>query len=394
MKIPAIWRTMPMWKFARPWRGARMSDRRSFIISLKMLRRRSGREIAANKATPAQANLLLASDDHEEVRYDLARKIARLLPELTASEQTKVGELTIQALEILAQDQLPKVRALLSDELKHSVDAPHNLIKQLALDIEAIVCTPILEYSPLLSDDDLLEIITSGVASAGLSAIASRDSVAPPVSDAIVATLDVPAVASLLGNPSAQIREETLDRIIDNAVDVQSWHEPLVVRPELSVRAVRRIATFVARSLIERLVETHDLDAETESSLRQRVEGRIQDDRDSDDDGSGKVAALAASGGLNEASVAEAIVAGDRKFVHEALAHLAGYSIGRVERIPWLRQRAGGHGPGVACQFEHASRAHFAAACGEIAEQRGLERAQRGRLSAQRRPDGTGARRV
>ena len=68
-----------------------------------------------------------------------------------------------------------------------------------------------MEYSPLLSDEDLLEIIAAGPVQGGLSAVARRSKVDVSIADAIVRANDIPAVAALLGNKNAQIREETLD---------------------------------------------------------------------------------------------------------------------------------------------------------------------------------------
>ena len=48
-------------------------------------------------------------------------------------------------------------------------------------------------------------------------AISRRVALGQDVADAIVDTGDIEAVAELLGNASAQIREETLDRIVDQA---------------------------------------------------------------------------------------------------------------------------------------------------------------------------------
>src|SRR5690606_34919640 len=48
------------------------------------------RAIAQNPATPAQADLLLAQDADEEVRCQLARKIARLIPDLNETERARV----------------------------------------------------------------------------------------------------------------------------------------------------------------------------------------------------------------------------------------------------------------------------------------------------------------
>ena len=74
---------------------------------------------------------------------------------------------------------------------------------------KAIVAAPILEYSPLLSDADLIEIIACGQVQEVLAAIARRRPVSEAVGDVLVQSLDVPAVAALLVNPDAKIRKET-----------------------------------------------------------------------------------------------------------------------------------------------------------------------------------------
>lgn len=231
--------------------------------------------VAANPTTPVQADELLADDADEEVRCDLTLKIARLLPDMSRDEQEKVRELTFAMLKRLASDQLPRVRALLSEELRRSRHVPVAIVRQLALDAAVIVSTPVLEYSPLLSDLDLMEVIAAGCAQEALCAIARRDRISEDVSDAVVATFDVPAVATLLANKKASVREATLDKITENAADVQNWHEPLVMRPELSIRAVRRVAGFVASSLLEMLAQRNDLDGETAKFLDQRLKARI-----------------------------------------------------------------------------------------------------------------------
>ncbi|MEE8283592.1 MAG: hypothetical protein V3R63_01230, partial [Alphaproteobacteria bacterium] len=114
------------------------------------------REIAVNEATPAHADVLLARDGDEVVRCELARKIARLAPHLSAKEREKIWALTVEALEILAQDQLARVRQALAEALKDVAEAPHHIIQRLARDVEQAVAAPVLEFSPLLSDDDLL----------------------------------------------------------------------------------------------------------------------------------------------------------------------------------------------------------------------------------------------
>ncbi|WP_341703174.1 DUF2336 domain-containing protein [Ferrovibrio sp.] len=231
--------------------------------------------IADNDATPAQAHILLANDASSAVRTRLAEKVTRLLPGLSGEEAGKARDFAIQTLELLARDELTRIRALLSEALKSADNVPHHVIKQLAQDVEVIVSAPVLQFSPLLTDDDLREIVAASAQSGALSAIARRIGLSAGVSDAIVATRDVSAVAALLANDSAQIREETLDLILDTAPSHEQWHEPLVQRPNLPGKAAKRIAGFVAASLLNRLASRQDLPADTLAEVRQVMEQRL-----------------------------------------------------------------------------------------------------------------------
>ncbi|MBC8339694.1 MAG: DUF2336 domain-containing protein [Rhodospirillales bacterium] len=234
--------------------------------------------VANNLSAPRKADVILAKDDDVTVRGDLAGKIARLAPGLSVDEQDKAQRATYEALETLAKDQIAKVRGILSEALKDIADAPPDVIKTLAMDTEIEVSGPVLEFSPVLSDDDLLQIIEQGPAQGGLNAISKRAGVTEPISDAIVGTDDVAAIADLLSNDSAQIREATLDDLIDRAPDVELWHAPLTGRPKLPNGAEVRLAGFLADNLLSVLQERADLDADTLDAVKAVVHKRIGDE--------------------------------------------------------------------------------------------------------------------
>lgn len=236
------------------------------------------RTIVDNQATPALAHLVLVDDLDEGVRASLAERIVRLAPGLTADERDRARQTAYRVLERLARDQIPRVRQILSEALKDVADAPADVINRLARDVEAAVSVPVLEFSPVLRDEDLLDIIGENPSTATLSAISRRARVGADVADAIAATDDVSAIAVLLGNPSAQIREETLDQLIDRAENRQSWHEPLVKRPDLHHDAAVRLAHFVADRLIQALIERQDLSQETLSEVRRVVHRRLEEE--------------------------------------------------------------------------------------------------------------------
>lgn len=295
------------------------------------------RAVAANAAAPAHTNRQLADDADDDVRAELARKIARLMPNLPRDESDHIRSLTIETLERLARDQVVRVRAILAEEIKTLDCVPKFIVATLARDVDALVASPILEYSPLLSDADLLEIIAAAKAEEVLAAIAKRRPLDAKVADAIVSSLDIPAIAALLANPDAKIREKTLDDLADQAEKIRSWHLPLVLRADLSKRAIWRIASFVGASLIEQLSARYGLDEDIKHQLNKEMRARLQDDGRSEsataEIAAREVAAARASGKLDEAFVDAAANAGQRDTVILGLAVLANVPEATVRKI-------------------------------------------------------------
>lgn len=298
------------------------------------------RAVAANLAAPAHSNRYLADDGDEDVRAELARKIARLMPGLSAREAEHVRALTIETLERLAADQVPRIRAILADEIKHLDCVPAHVVKALARDVEAIVSVPILEYSPLLSDADLMEIIAEGKVHAVLSAIAKRRPLSAHVSDAVVSSLDIPAVSALLANPDAAIRERTLDAIIDQAERISVWQDALAMRADLSRRAIKKLASFISTELIEQLASRHPLDDKTKQFLNRQVRARAEEGELAPQAGHAahdEVEAAAKAGKLDEVFVEAAAETGKREVIILALIKLSGVPEKTVRRMLMTR---------------------------------------------------------
>ena len=296
------------------------------------------RAIAKNPHTPRQADLLLSTDDDDGVRFNLAEKIGMLIPGLNEAEIDKVEELTHQVLDRLAKDQATRVRRILSETLKEIANAPPEVIKRLAKDVELVVCAPVLEFSPVLTDQDLIEIITSGPVMGALSIISKRKDISEDVSDAIYMSEDIDAIGLMLGNKSAQIREDTLDRIIDRARDIEPWHEPLVARPKLSRDAVLRLAEFVADSLLGSMAARVDLGDDAADAVREEFSRRMEAAertraRDEGGPPGERAKQLFKQGKLDDKVIRESAQSGDVTFVLTALQLKSGLRTGLIQRI-------------------------------------------------------------
>lgn len=231
--------------------------------------------VAMNEATPPHAVHRLAKDEDERVRVLIARKLGALAPGLSGREQDRLRQQTYDALAALVADEAVRVRASLSEILKEMPDAPRELVLALARDCEIPVAEPVIRFSPLLSEQDLLALLTAPPHPATVVSVARRPHLNEDLSDAIAATANIAAIRALLTNQSAGIREATLNALIANAAEHADWHEPLVRRPTLSAQSARKLAEIVAAHWLEVLASRADLDPGLIQDLRARLAGRL-----------------------------------------------------------------------------------------------------------------------
>ncbi|MGB0682689.1 MAG: DUF2336 domain-containing protein [Magnetovibrionaceae bacterium] len=295
------------------------------------------RVVAANPTTPDKADELLTKDGDESVRSRLIGKISALVPDMADDAQNQLSEATLTALEALAQDQADKVRAMLADALKDVAGAPPHVINRLARDRSLTVAEPVLRYSPVLTTDDLLEIIADNPIAGALSAISKREEVVEPVSDAIAGTDDIQAIADLLANPNAQIRESTLDSIVDRSVDIALWHAPLVKRPKLTNRTAVKLAKIVADDLLQSFLTRVDLPPETVDEVKAVMDRRITEDAKEEDAGEEsaleEAKRMQTAGELDNQAIVDAIERRDRPLVRACTALKASLDPQMVDKI-------------------------------------------------------------
>ncbi len=294
-------------------------------------------QVAENVGTPLQADAILAGDGSEEVRCELARKIGRMVPGLGPDENKALVEMAIEVLDVLAQDELPRVRAIISEELKHADNIPIGIIHRLADDLENIVAVPVLEYSPLLTESDLKQIVARG-AVLQMAAVARRRELSESVVDAIVEIDDADTIQVVLENDSANIGDKSMDIIAERAEENTGWHRPMVFRDELPVRTIRRIASFVNAALMEALIERNSTRKDLVGGLRKTVRERIERG-DMVEETETYVPALARAkqdmeqGSLSEDRLVEALAGDELSYFRYGLMELSGLPHDTVSKM-------------------------------------------------------------
>jgi len=277
----------------------------------------------------------------DPVRASLATRLGRMLPALSRDRRERVFDLTCLALERLAHDEALIVRVALATAIKDVACAPPAVCVRLAQDVEATVAEPILRCCVTLSDGDLLTILRSKPPPWALAAIAGRPKVSAPVSSALYQAGDSDATGLLLDNHGAEIAEETLGDIVEEAKLKTEWQGKLVRRPMLPRRAALKLAGFVDQAALEFLRGRDDLDSVTAREVVRVARRRVDWLRDTDpgETPERRAARLFRKGDLDEAAIEDALSWKQLEFVRAALALRAGVPPLMVDKI--LQSRSG-----------------------------------------------------
>ncbi|HET6519513.1 MAG TPA: DUF2336 domain-containing protein [Geminicoccaceae bacterium] len=157
------------------------------------------------------------------------------------------GELVDAVLWLLVRDVERTVRQALAETVAASPNLPPAAAERLARDaIE--VARPILEQSPALRDEALIEIVRTHAMQYAL-AVAGRAHLSGALSDALADTGQPPVVLRLVGNEGAELSGRTLQRIADDYRDDRTIRERLVERPALPLELVEQLITLVGERL-------------------------------------------------------------------------------------------------------------------------------------------------
>jgi uncharacterized protein (DUF2336 family) len=224
--------------------------------------------LALNPALPPTVTAALAGDADARVRSIIGRKLASLLPGLTDTARQRAQQDAVTNLTAMVAEAGLRLRTNLAESVRDLPDGPRDIILRLAYDPAVMVSEPVILFSPMLTSEDLVALIVSGPPSTTLTAVARRPRIDTTVSDAIVETSNIEAISALLANPTAQIREVTLDSLAAQSEEQTEWQEPLVRRPHLPPRAARILSEIVTGHLLQTLAARTDLDPKLTLELR------------------------------------------------------------------------------------------------------------------------------
>ena len=162
-------------------------------------------------------------------RAEATRALARawLISDLTIDDRIAAEG----ALLLMLDDPAAQVRQAIAEVFASHPDAPPTIVRALASD-QASVALPVLEFSPLLLDADLVDIVATGD-NAVQCAVARRFQLPAAVCAAIAEVGSPAAALELIENPHAELAPFSWDRIVERHGHLAAIRESMLALPDL-----------------------------------------------------------------------------------------------------------------------------------------------------------------
>tara|TARA_R110002110_G_scaffold3151_1_gene16218 strand:+ start:4262 stop:5386 length:1125 start_codon:yes stop_codon:yes gene_type:complete len=274
----------------------------------------------------------LLEDSSADSRAQTAAKVAdAFMSNQLGSDERRLAE---DIFRIMLKDAESRVREALSENLKTSPDIPHDVALSLAADV-ASVALPVLEFSVVLTDADLLSIVRTQD-DAKQQAIAGRPTVSSAVSDALATVGSEAAVARLVGNENADLSDKALNNVLDRFGESEAVQRPLVNRSALPVQIAERLVTMVSAELQTRLIQKQGdrSDLATRLLLKARERATVGLSMSSSEEQvSELIASLKTEGRLTASLVIRAVCMGDLVFFEHALSALSDVALENARQL-------------------------------------------------------------
>ncbi len=291
----------------------------------------------------------LMKGESPEQRASVAHRLCRRigLDVLSDSEKGFAKEI----ITILANDAADLVRRTLAVTLRSSPIIPREIALKLARDIEA-VAIPLLEESPVFTEEDLVELVLS-VTAAKQAAIAGREALSITVGEVISEHGAVEAVRALAENQSAEWSDKAYGDALSRFGSDEVVQAGLIRRDFIPVHIAEKMVSLVSGQLFDMLVNRHELPAQLAidlaASARERATIDLVEQAGRSHDLPRFVSQLNLNGRLTHSLMMRALCCGQMPFVEHALSELSGVAHQRV----WLMIHDAGP-LGLQAVFDHA----------------------------------------
>ncbi|NBO19225.1 MAG: DUF2336 domain-containing protein [Proteobacteria bacterium] len=269
-----------------------------------------------------------------EVLEDISKKIAGSYSVQQLNPQE--SQAAEQIFRLLLRETETRVRSGLAERLKASRVLPRDIVMTMAHDV-AEVALPILEYSEVLTEADLIQLVEATADSGRHIAISKRREVGEKLSDTLLTKGSEQVAATLLENAGAEISESGLSRIVEKFPENKPLMSALVARPGLPPHVAERLVNHVSGQLAKTLkskynLPARDIEQEVEKTRESETLNIVRHTRDQGETDK-LVAQLLGFGRLTPSLLMSSLCQGNLMFFETAMARMAGVSLANARAL-------------------------------------------------------------
>lgn len=266
----------------------------------------------------------LVKGESPEQRALATQKICEQIDQRELSESERVYATKI--LDHLANDVAELVRKSLAVTLQNSPNLPHDLALRLARDVDA-VASPVLTNSPVLTEEDLVEIVLAGSHNKQI-AVANRSELSTGLTEVIAMYGCRDAVEAVALNEGASFSDDAYAGVLSRFETDDGIKGALIGREALPIHVCEKLVSVVTGELFDRLVNNHELPPqlaiEIATGARERATLDLVEQAGVSTDPGRFAQQLHMNGRLTPSLLMRAICLGYMPFVEHAMAELAG----------------------------------------------------------------------
>lgn len=266
----------------------------------------------------------LTNRGDDEARALAARKVCARYAAPGLSEEERV--LGAEIVRVLARDAAELVRRALSVTLQRSPHLPPDVARQLAADVDSIAI-PVIAGSPVLTDDDLIDIVRSGAARRQV-AVATRERLSEAVTGQVAEHGVTEAVGVLAGNSGAAFNAGAFASVFRRFAQTPQVLERFIDRDSLPLEITEKLVARISDQALQRLVSRHalppQLAVELAEGARERATVDLVDQAGLSPDPRRFAQQLQLNGRLTPSLLLRALFRGHMSFFEHCVAELAG----------------------------------------------------------------------
>jgi uncharacterized protein (DUF2336 family) len=283
--------------------------------------------------SPEDVNHLL-SDKTSGTRVNMTHKIGGAYnTNGLGIKEIKVAE---QIFRLLLRDTELNVRSSLAQYVKDSPNIPRDIVVKMAKDVEE-VSLPILQFSEVLTDDDLVELVHFKDDISRYLAVSKRRIVSEKLADTLIAKGSEEVATALVYNSGATLSESGFSKIIDTYKGNEAMMQAVSNRSYLPISTVEKLISVVSGALSDTIKQKYNQPGQNiqkeVDKTRETETLHLIKHAESDDSIERLITQLLDANRLTPSIILSALCQGNFEFFETALARLSSIPVSNARKL-------------------------------------------------------------